>query len=191
MTTVTPSAVDSPATAQGCALALRRLHLVRFVFLLWTASLFADRSHFEALGIALLALYPLFEIAAAVMDAGSSGVTEPIRALQTHIVISAVAAVGLAVASVSGVPAVLRVWVWAIVSVAVQLIVGLGRRGRQTGGRRSMPLSGGISVLVGAQFILAACASHPKLIDVGACALLGGVLFLISAVRLGRARQTD
>nr|WP_161370720.1 DUF308 domain-containing protein [Streptomyces sp. SID8382] len=174
-------------------MALRQLYLVRFGFaIVWAALLFANKSHLGALGITLLVLYPLFDVAAAVMDARSSGAAGPIRGLQTNIAISAIAAVGLTVAGTSGVPAVLRAWgVWAIVSGAVQLMVGLSRRKRQMGGQWPMMLSGGISALAGAQFILGASASNPKLTNVGGYAILGGILFLVSALRLGRANQAD
>lgn len=154
--------------------------------------LFADKSHLGALGVTLLVIYLLFDVAAAIVDVRSSGSTGPIRGLQTNIAISAIATVGLAVAGTSGVPAVLRVWgAWAIVSGAVQLIVGLSRRKRQMGGQWPMMLSGGISVLAGAQFVLGASASNPKLTDVGGYAVLGGIFFLVSALRLGRANKAD
>jgi uncharacterized membrane protein HdeD (DUF308 family) len=193
VTTVDLPAADSPAAAGRSAPALRRLYFVRFGFaIVWAALLFADKSHLGALGITLLVIYPLFDVAAAIVDARSSGATGPVRSLQTNIAISAVAAVGLAVAGASGVPAVLRVWgVWAIVSGAVQLIVGLGRRKRRMGGQWPMMLSGGISVLAGAQFILGASASDPKLTNVAGYAILGGIFFLVSALRLGRAEQAD
>ncbi|MGW6795818.1 hypothetical protein [Streptomyces chartreusis] len=193
MTTVDSPGVNSSAAAGGFALALRHLYFVRAGFaVVWVALLFANKSHLGAPGVALLVVYPLFDVAAAVVDARSSSATGPTRALQTNIAISAIAAVGLAVASVSGVPAVLRVWgAWAIVSGAVQLIVGLIRRKVQMGGQWPMMLSGGISVLAGAQFILGASASDPKLTNVGGYAILGGIFFLISALRLGRANQAD
>ncbi|WP_246144743.1 DUF308 domain-containing protein [Actinacidiphila oryziradicis] len=193
MTTVDSPAADSPVAAGRFAPALRQLYFVRFGFaIVWAALLFANKSHLGAFGVTLLIIYPLFDVAAAIIDARSSGAAGPIRGLQTNIAISAVAAVGLAVAGTSGVPAVLRVWgAWAIVSGAVQLIVGLSRRKRQMGGQWPMMLSGGISVLAGAQFIVGASASNPKLTNVGGYAILGGIFFLISALRLGRANQAD
>ncbi|MBM9503278.1 hypothetical protein [Actinacidiphila acididurans] len=193
MTTVDSPAADSPATTGRFAPALRRLYFVRFGFaIVWAALLFANRSHLGALGITLLVVYPLFDVAAAVVDMRSSGATGPIRGLQANIAISAIATVGLAIAGASGVPAVLRVWgAWAIVSGAVQLIVGLSRFKGTMGGQWPMMLSGGISVLAGASFILGASASNPKLTNVGGYAILGGVFFLVSALRLGRARTAD
>ncbi|SEG90608.1 hypothetical protein SAMN05216223_12229 [Actinacidiphila yanglinensis] len=166
---------------------LRQLYFVRFGFaVVWAALLFANKSHLGPLGVTLLVLYPLFDVAAAVTDARSAGVTGPVRGLRVNMAISLLATVGLAVATTSGVPAVLRVWgAWAIVSGAVQLIVGVGRRAM--GGQWPMMLSGGISVLAGASFIAGASASDPKLTNVAGYAVLGGVFFLVSALRLGRS----
>ncbi|SFF30402.1 hypothetical protein SAMN05216251_11175 [Actinacidiphila alni] len=188
MTTVDSTAADSPTATGGFAPALRRLYFVRFAFaVVWAALLFADKSHLGALGITLLVVYPLFDVAAAVVDIRSAGTTGPVRGLQANILISAVAAAGLGVAGASGVPAVLRVWgAWAIVAGAVQLIVGLSRRKGAMGGQWPMMLSGGISVLAGAQFALSASGSDPKLTSIGGYAILGGIFFLVSALRLGR-----
>ncbi|WP_223146376.1 hypothetical protein [Streptomyces apricus] len=103
MTTVDPPAAAPSAAVNRHAPPLRRLYLVRFAFAIaWAALLFADKSHLGALGIALLVIYPLFDVAAAVMDARSSGAAGPIRGLRTNIAISAIAAVGLAVPTSAG-----------------------------------------------------------------------------------------
>ncbi|PSM39050.1 hypothetical protein C6Y14_34100 [Streptomyces dioscori] len=193
MTTVDLPAAAPPAAVDRPAPSLRRLYTLRFAFAVaWAALLFANKSQLGALDIVLLVIYPLFDAAAAVMDARSSGTAGPIRGLRTNIAISAAAAVGLAVAGASGVPAVLSVWgVWAIASGAVQLRVALGRRKQQMGGQLPMMLSGGISALAGAQFIVGASVPDPKLTTVGGYAILGGIFFLVSGLRLGRANRAD
>ncbi|PRX97935.1 hypothetical protein [Allonocardiopsis opalescens] len=182
--------VHSPAPG-GIASALRRLYFARFAFaLVWAAVLFLffTGSPLGPLGIALLVLYPLFDVAAAVVDARASRATGPARGLYANIAISLLAAVGLAIAGASGVPAVLLVWgAWAIVAGLVQLLVAVGRR--RMGGQWPMILSGGISVLAGASFIAAASAPEPVLTNVVGYAVLGGVFFLVSAIRLGRAAK--
>jgi uncharacterized membrane protein HdeD (DUF308 family) len=78
------------------------------------------------------------------------------------------------------------VWgAWAVVAGLIQLIVGAGRR--KLGGQWPMILSGGISVLAGLSFIAGASADNPKLTNVAGYAVLGGIFFLVSAIRLGRA----
>ncbi|HEX6344795.1 hypothetical protein [Umezawaea sp.] len=178
--------LDTPATT-GLAPALRRLYFVRFAFaIVWAGLLFAFGSQLGPLGIALLVLYPLFDVGAAVVDARSSRATGSPLGLYVNIGISLLAAVGLAVAATSGVPAVLRVWgAWAIVSGLVQLAVGVGRRAM--GGQWPMILSGGISVLAGSSFIAMAGAENAVLTTVAGYAVVGGIFFLVSALRLGRA----
>jgi uncharacterized membrane protein HdeD (DUF308 family) len=127
-------------------------------------------------------------VAAAIVDARSSGASGSTRLLYVNIAISSLAALGLIVALTSGIPAVLRVWgVWAIVAGLVQLVVALTRR--TMGGQWAMILSGGISVLAGTSFILQAAADGQTLSRVAGYAVLGGIFFLISAIRLGRAAK--
>ena len=161
---------------------LRRLYFVRFGFaVVWAALLFASASHLGPLSVTLLVLYPLFDVAAAVADARSSRTT----ALFANIAVSSLAAVGVAVACASGIPAVLRVWgAWAVLAGVVQLVVGLGRR--RMGGQWPMILSGGISVLAGASFVAQAGADGASLRSLAGYATLGGIFFLVSALRLGR-----
>lgn len=178
--------VDSPA-AGGIAPALRRLYFVRFAFaIVWAALLFLTKSQLGPLGITLIVLYPLFDVAAAVVDARSSRAS----GVYVNIVISLLAAVGLAIAGASGVPAALRVWgAWAIVAGVVQLVVAVSRR--SMGGQWPMILSGGISVLAGGSFVVGATAPDPVLTNVAGYAVLGGIFFLVSAVRLGRAVEEN
>ena len=162
--------------------ALRRLYFVRFAFaLVWAVLLFATASELNPLSVSLLVLYPLFDAAAAVVDLRSSRST----GLYLNIAISSLAAVGLALACAAGIPAVLRVWgAWAIVSGLIQLAVGVSRR--RLGAQWPMILSGGISTLAGTSFIVQAAATSASLTSLAGYALLGGIFFLVSAVRLGR-----
>lgn len=180
--------VDSPA-AGAIAPVLRRLYFVRFAFaIVWAGLLFLTKAELGPLGITLVVLYPLVDVAAAVVDVRSSRDTGSARGLYVNIAISLLAAAGLAVTASSGVPGVLRVWgAWAIVAGLVQLIVAVSRRGM--GGQWPMILSGGISVLAGGSFIVGAAAPDPVLTNVAGYAVLGGVFFLVSAIRLGRAAQ--
>jgi uncharacterized membrane protein HdeD (DUF308 family) len=54
------------------------------------------------------------------------------------------------------------------------------------GGQWAMILSGGISVIAGGDFIAMAGGPHPSLTGVAGYATLGGIFFLISAIRLHR-----
>ena len=172
--------------ASGSVATLRQLYFVRFGFaVVWAALLAVTASDLGVAAGVLLVLYPLFDVAAAVVDARSSRTRE----LVLNIVISSLAALGLAFAVTSGAPAALRVFgAWAILAGVVQLIVGLRRR--RLGGQWAMILSGAISTLAGASFVAMASQDDPSLTGLAGYAVLGGVFFLISAIRLGRAART-
>ncbi|HEX4250058.1 MAG TPA: hypothetical protein VH008_19490 [Pseudonocardia sp.] len=177
------------STAAGIASALRRLYFVRFGFaIVWAGLLFVTGRQLAPVVVVLLVLYPLFDVTAAVVDARSSRTSGAARGLYGNIAISLVAGIGLAFAATSDIPAVLRVWgTWAIVAGLIQLVVGISRRA--LGGQWAMVLSGGISTLAGTSFILQAGTPHASLANLAGYALLGGVFFLVSALRLGRAAQ--
>jgi uncharacterized membrane protein HdeD (DUF308 family) len=182
----------STATAAvdgGIASALRRLYFIRFGFaIVWAGLTVAAASTINPLSVALLVLYPVFDVAAAVVDARSSRSTKPASGLYVNIAISLLAAIGLAIALSSGIPAVLRVWgAWAVLSGLVQLAVGLVRR--KLGGQWPMIISGAISTLAGASFILQAGQHGAGLSTLAGYATLGGIFFLVSALRLGAAQS--
>jgi len=175
-------------TPTGVPAVLRRLYFVRFAFAAaWAALLFATADTLGPVSATLLVVYPLFDVTAAVVDlrsARANGGAAP--ALLVNIVISSLAAVGLAVAATSGIPAALRVWgVWAVVSGLVQLVAGSVRR--TLGGQWAMIISGAISTFAGASFFTQAGSGDPTLRNLAGYAFLGGVFFLVSAFRLDRA----
>lgn len=164
------------------AFGLRRLYFVRFGFaLVWAGLLVTTASSLNAVGLALLVLYPLFDVAAVSVDLRSS--RDAKAGLYVNIAISLLAATGLVAAASSGIPGILRVWgSWAIVSGLAQLVVGVLRRGM--GGQWPMIVSGAISVVAGASFILQSTKDGATLVSLGGYALLGGIFFLVSALRL-------
>jgi uncharacterized membrane protein HdeD (DUF308 family) len=179
------------ATSTGVASALRRLYFARFGFaIVWAGLMFVVGSSTGPLSATLIVLYPLFDVAAAIVDARSSRATGSALGLYVNIAISSLTAIGLIVAVMSGIPAVLRVWgVWAVVAGIVQLIVAVRRR--ELGGQWAMIASGGISVLAGTSFFLQAAAEGQTLGSVAGYATLGGIFFLVSALRLGRAAKEN
>ncbi|MDG4794744.1 hypothetical protein [Micromonospora sp. WMMD1082] len=183
MSTLATSGISTTAAA------LRRLYFVRFVFAItWAIVMFTTATQLGPLTVALLVLYPLFDVAAAIVDARASRTTGSPTLLYANVAVSLLAAVGLAIAGASGIPAVLRVWgAWAIVAGLIQLLVGVTRR--RMGGQWSMIVSGGISVLAGGVFIASAAADNPALTNAIGYAIPGAIFFLISAVRLGRTAK--
>ena len=170
----------------GTAFGLRRLYFVRFGFaIVWALVMFTTASTLGPLAVTLLVLYPLFDVAAAIVDARASRTTGSPVLLYVNIAVSLITAAGVAIACASGIPAVLRVWgAWAVVAGLVQLIVGATRR--TMGGQWPMIISGAISVLAGGSFIVGASADDPTLTNAAGYAIPGGIFFLISAFRLGR-----
>jgi uncharacterized membrane protein HdeD (DUF308 family) len=177
------------SSSTGNAPALRNLYFVRFAFaIVWAGLMFVVGSSIGPLSATLIVLYPLFDVAAAIIDARSSGTSGSTRLLYVNIAISSLTALGLVFAVTSGIPAVLRVWgAWAIVAGIVQLVVALTRR--TMGGQWAMIASGGISVLAGTSFILQAGTEGQTLSSVAGYATLGGIFFLVSALRLDRAAK--
>jgi uncharacterized membrane protein HdeD (DUF308 family) len=175
----------------AAAPALRRLYVIRFFFAAaWAALLLVSGSDLTTGARVLLFLYPAFDVVAAVVDARSARADGPVKGLYVNIAVSSLTAVGVAVASASGVADVLRVWgAWAVVSGLVQLLVGVTRR--TMGGQWAMIVSGGISVLAGATFFLSASQDDPSLTNLAGYAFLGGIFFLVSAFRLARSPRED
>lgn len=183
--TLMDTAVDTAPTS--VPLALRKLYLVRFAFAaVWAVLLLATASAPGPLRATLLVVYPLFDVVCAVVDVRSAQANGgPVRSLYANITLSTLTAVGLAVAAASGTPAVLRVWgSWAVAAGLVQLIVGAARR--RLGGQWAMIASGGLSTLAGASFIAQAGTADGSLRNLAGYAFLGGVFFLVSALRLKR-----
>ena len=172
------------------ATSLRKLYFVRFGFaVVWAALILSVGSSLSPLTATLLVLYPLFDVAAAVVDLRSTRTSgSSVILLYVNTALSLAAAVGLAVAATSGTPAVLSVWgAWSITAGIVQLIVGIRRRA--LGGQWVMIISGVLSVLVGGAFIAMASGAPASVSSLGGYATLGGVFFLISALRLNRAAK--
>lgn len=169
---------------------LRRLYFVRFAFaIVWAALVITTVKAINPFSIILLVIYPLFDVAAAIIDARSSRTTKSAVGLYVNIVISLLAAIGLGVVvGGSGIPGVLRVWgTWAVVAGLVQLIVGVSRI--KLGGQWPMIASGAISIFAGTNFFLEGGHKGASLNSIGGYAVLGGIFFLGSALLLGRAAK--
>ncbi len=174
------------ADATSRTVQLRNLYYVRFGFaVIWAGLLALTASTLNPASIVLLVIYPLFDLTAAVIDFRGSGATGPRMPLYINMALSLLTAIGLAIAVTSGTPNVLRVWgIWAITAGIVQLTVALLRR--RLGGQWAMILSGGLSTLAGTSFILQAGGAKASVTTLAGYATLGGIFFLISAVRLHR-----
>ncbi|NIL75628.1 hypothetical protein [Rhodococcus sp. B10] len=164
---------------------LRRLYLARFAFaMLWAASLIpAGGSSGPALTL-LLVVYPLVDAAAVLWQVRNRHNGQAARIAQwINVVVSVVVAVALGWASTVSIAAVLVVWgIWAVGSGLPQLVTAV--RNRHRGGQVPQMLSGGISILAGGGFLAQGVQGAAEVGGVAGYAVLGGVFFLVSGVRL-------
>ena len=184
MSTATPaSAAPSrfPAT-------LRTLYFVRFGFaIVWAALLFVAAGTAAGVGpllAVLVVLYPLVDAVAVFWQLRSEGRAQASRVPEwINVVLSVIAAVLLGWASTVSIAAVLVVWgAWAASSGVVQLIAAILRR--QSGGQVPLIVSGAISVVAGLAFLVQGAQGATAATGIGGYAILGGIFFLIAAIRL-------
>ncbi len=172
--------------------ALRRLYAVRFVLALaWAALLFSTASDRGTLLTVLVVAYPLVDAAAVLWQLRAPGRGSAARWPEwLNVVVSVAVAVALGWAAGRSFGAVLAVWgVWAVGAGAPQLVTALQRR--RSGGQVPQILSGGISVLAGLGFLSQASQSPSGVAGIGGYAVLGGVFFLVSALRLTQVLRTE
>jgi hypothetical protein len=179
-----------PPSTGGIAPFLRRLYFVRFGFaIVWAGLLVVTASTINPLSATLLVLYPVFDMAAAVVDARSSRSAKPVPGLYVNIAISLLAAVGLAIALSSGAPR--RAAGLGCLGHLVRPRPALRRPHPPFAGRPvAMIISGAISTVAGASFILQAGQPGAGLSTLAGFATLGGIFFLVSARRPGRAAKS-
>lgn len=186
MTTIDSSAATPLATT------LRRLYFTRFGFaVVWAVLVALVASNVAPLLTVLLIVYPLVDAVSVFTELRASGTSARSKASETvNIVVSILAAIALGWASFVSPGAVLAVWgVWAVLAGASQLLTGISRR--KLGGQWPLMFSGGLSVLVGFAFLAQGLGGATMVTSIAGYATLGGVLFLISAIRLARAARNS
>lgn len=178
----TPSTIPADAAWSG----LRSLYFARFAFAIVWAGVFAlVASPFRTAGLVLAVIYPAVDVVAAMIDARSTGSEGRSRSiLAINVLVSTVAAAAILAVGTEDVGDILLVWgVWAIVSGLTQLAVGILRRARS--GQWPLIVSGSLSVLAGTSFALSA-GGATSVTGIAGYAILGGVFFLVSALRIRR-----
>ena len=179
------------AAPQTIASHLRRLYLARFAFALGWAVLFAiNASPLTSVGFALAVAYPLVDVAALAVDARAAAAAgRSTKVLYLNIAFSAIAAIALLVVG-KDVSDIFVVWgIWAVASGLTQLVVGILRRNTLMG-QGPMMASGAISVLAGGSFV-ATAQNGTALTGIAGYASLGGIFFLVAALRLGRSNTAS
>jgi uncharacterized membrane protein HdeD (DUF308 family) len=145
------------------------------------------RSDVPLVAAALLALYPLIDVVASLIEAASS--PSAARALRINAAISAVAAlaIGAAAFGFDAGTTLAAFGVWAVVSGAIQFITALRHRSVE-GGQLAMLISGGVSAFAGLGFVASSQGDESSLRVLAGYMAAGAVLFFVSAARKG-ARQ--
>jgi uncharacterized membrane protein HdeD (DUF308 family) len=162
--------------------ALRTLYFIRFGFALaWAALVFVTGGVASPVLTVLVLVYPLADAVAVFWQLRAEGPGQASRLPEwINVVLSGIAAIALGIVSTISVPAVLTVWgIWAIASGIVQLATAVLRR--RLGGQVPLILSGALSVLAGFGF---ASGAVPTATGIGGYAIVGGIFFLIAAIRL-------
>jgi uncharacterized membrane protein HdeD (DUF308 family) len=105
--------------------------------------------------------------------------------------LSALTVLGLGLAAIGGVGAVLFLFgLWAIVSGAAQLTVALRRRSPELGRQWPMLIAGAFSVIAGFTYLPVALGDEPHLTSLIQYTAAGGAFFVIQAATLAwKARR--
>ncbi|MEU6581780.1 DUF308 domain-containing protein [Nocardia sp. NPDC046763] len=179
------TAVQPVSTSERSSLI--RLSLVRGILALgWALAFAAAHVPLHAAALTLLIVYPLIDAVSSAIDwlVVPEGSERRVTALNGALSTLAAIALGIAGAA-GGVAAVLAVFgIWATISGAAQLAVGLYRRGPTLGKQWPTLISGGLSFLVGAVYVAKATGPSPSLDVLSVYATGGGIFFLAQAALL-------
>ena len=173
------------------ARSLSKLYFVRTgVSLAWVITLstlsssLGQASAPSAVIAVLLVLYPLADAVATFVDIRTTPIESQTLFQRINLVISLLAAVAVAVVAERGFGAILEVFgLWAILSGAIQLIVGL-RRHTLISAQWFMVISGGGSTFAGATFVKWSGSPHDGLATLLQYSTGGAAWYLIAAVWL-------
>ena len=184
--------MDTIRTARS----LRTLYFTRAVFsAIWVTLVFVLASTVTtgarptAIAVVLLTIYPVWDAVATFFDVRATAAATSHLPQYLNIAIGLLAAVGILLAIGTGLTPTLIVFgVWACISGAVQLYLGLRRR-RPIGGQWPMIISGGLSVLAGISFIVTSGAPKTSLTTLAGYSAFGAFWYLVGAFLLIRAAR--
>ncbi|MFE2034408.1 DUF308 domain-containing protein [Streptomyces scopuliridis] len=191
MTHTTITSTTTTTTPSG----LRSLYLIRVAFsLIWVALVFTTSASLVStdkptvIAAVLLVIYPLWDVIATLLErhmagAGSgSGSTN--RVTTVNIALGLATTIGMIIAVFSTIGTALLVFgIWALLSGAIQLVVAIRRR-RTVGAQWPMIISGGLSVLAGANFAATSASATSSLSTVAGYSAFGAFWFLVSVIAL-------
>lgn len=172
------------ATPKSERAVLVRLYLSRGVLALaWAVAFAAAHESLDALAVGLLVVYPLIDAVSSLIDYKATDSGPERRVTAFNAALSTLAAVAAGTAAITGgVAATLATFgAWAVLSGAVQVAVGLYRRGPELGKQWPMLIAGGLSFLVGLFYIGQSLGDAPALDVLSVYATGGGVFFIAQA----------
>ncbi|RDG39059.1 hypothetical protein DVH02_06090 [Streptomyces corynorhini] len=189
----TPAHAHAAATATTSA-ALRSLHLIRVAFsLIWVALVFATSASLVSTdeptvtAAVLLVIYPLWDVVATLLERRTAGAAtgSVSRVTTANVALGLAATAGMiVVAAFATIATALLVFgVWALLSGAVQLVVGIRCR-RTVGAQWPMIISGGQSVLAGVSIAAMSASATSGLSTVAGYSAFGAFWFLVSVIAL-------
>ncbi|WP_326728527.1 DUF308 domain-containing protein [Streptomyces phaeochromogenes] len=197
--TAVPSSTTTPSTTLS---GLRSLHLIRVAFsLVWVALVATTSASLVSpdrptvIAAVLLVAYPLWDAVATLVErrmatAAATGSTDRVGTLNMALGLAATAGMIIAVFSTIG-TTLLVFGVWALLSGAIQLTVAIRRR-RTVGAQWPMLISGGLSVLAGANFAAMSTSATSSLSTIAGYSAFGAFWFLVSAITLSiRGRREN
>jgi len=172
------------------ARSLRNLYLTRAGFsVIWVVlvALFSKTS----MGVAtiLLIIYPAWDVLGTFLDLRANRSNPSKMPQYVNAAISTITTIAVAAALQKGVPEALIVFgIWAILTGAIQLILGFQRR-KLLGGQWPMMISGGQSLLGGTSFIVLAHDPTMGITSLAGYAAFGAFYYLLSAFRLSKTAK--
>jgi uncharacterized membrane protein HdeD (DUF308 family) len=186
----------TPTSTVRTAGSLRNLYFVRAVVsVVWVTLVFLLASTVTTgtrptvIAVVLLTIYPAWDAVATFFDARATPEARSHLPQYANIALGLIAAAGVLIAIGSGLtPALIVFGVWASLSGAVQLYLGLRRR-RPIGGQWPMIISGGLSVLAGISFIVTSGAPKTSLTTLAGYSAFGAFWYLVGALLLIRAAR--
>jgi hypothetical protein len=168
---------------------LRNLYFTRTVVqLIWAVSTMAIAVKNPVLGVTLLVLYPLWDVACTLYDLKTSAGGSSATTRYVNAAMGTIAAIGIGLTGYANPQYAVAIFGgWALVAGLLQLAVGILRR-KQLGGQWAMILSGIQSTAAGVAFTLGGLNGKFHIKDLGGYAIFGAIYFLIAGILIGRKR---